>query len=285
MIAALAAGATAGLGVAVIAVGLRPPRTPLAQVLDGLRRPVPASPVGRARAYQLAAAPARWLGLPRPQVRLDLASVQKDPTQHLAEQTLAVLVGGLVIPITAKLAGFSGQIPLWLALIGGAAGFRWADASLRTQARQRREQLRHTLAVLLTLLSISLARGAGVEQALGEASSICSGWAADRLRHVLGAARVLRRPPWRDLGALGDDTGVAELSELAASMSLAGSEGARIRASLTARAAAMRQAATAQTETEAEKTSSRMSVPLLLLGMAYLIFLLYPPIASIGKAL
>ncbi|GIH16100.1 type II secretion system F family protein [Rugosimonospora africana] len=285
MIAALAAGATFGLGVSAIAYGLRPPRPPLARVLDGLRRPTPARPAGRARAYEAVAVPARWLGLPRPRVALDLATMQKDPTQHLAEQTLAVLVGALIIPLAAAAAGLSGQVPLWLALFGGAVGFRWADTQLRQQAQRRRDQLRHTLAMLLTLLTISLARGAGVEQALGESSSVCTGPAADRLRQVLSAARIMRRPPWQDLGELGEATGVVELAELAAAMGLAGTEGARIRASLAARAAAMRQAATARAETEADKASSRMSVPLLLLGLAYLIFLLYPPIASIGSSL
>jgi tight adherence protein C len=138
---------------------------------------------------------------------------------------------------------------------------------------------------MLNLLSISLARGAGVEQALDEASDICTGWAADRLRHVLASARALRQPPWQALGQLGEDTAVSELTELAAAMSLAGAEGARVRASLTARASAMRAATTTEAETEAEKASSRMSAPLLLLGFAYLIFLLYPPIVGITENL
>ena len=181
--------------------------------------------------------------------------------------------------------GFSGQVPLWLAVFGGVVGFRWADASLHGQAERRRAQLRHTLAVMLNLLSISLARGAGVEQALDEGSRICTGWAANRLRQVLTSARALRQPPWQALGRLGEDTGVTELAELAAAMSLAGTEGARVRASLAARAAAMRSAATSEMETEAEKASSRMSMPLLVLGIAYLIFLLYPPIVGITESL
>jgi Flp pilus assembly protein TadB len=253
--------------------------------LDTLRRPPLPEPTGRNRAYTLLAAPARRLGLPRERVRLDLATLQKDTAQHLTEQTAATLFGALIIPFAATMLGFHGQIPLWLAVLGGAVGFRWADAQLHDQAEARRAQLRHTLSVLLTLLTISLARGAGVEQALSESTGVCTGWAADRLRQVLATARVLRQPPWQALGELGDDTGVAELTELAAAMALAGTEGARVRASLSARAAAMRQAATAETETEAEKASSRMSLPLLVLGFGYLIFLLYPPIVNITTSL
>ncbi len=285
MMQVLLTGGGVGLGLALVAYGLHPPRLPLVQVLDTLRSPPQPQPAGRSRAYTLVAAPARRLGLPRAQVRLDLATLGKDTAQHLAEQTAATLFGALVIPVAAARLGFSGQIPLWLAILGAALGFRWADANLHSQAEQRRAQLRHTLAVLLNLLTISLARGAGVEQALSEASGICTGWAADRLRHVLATARLLRQPPWQALGELGDETGVAELSELAAAMALAGTEGARVRASLSARAAAMRQAATAQMETDAECASSRMSVPLLVLGIAYLIFLLYPPLVGITQSL
>ena len=285
MIGELAAGAGAGLGLALVVYGLRPPRPALAQVLEVLRRPPSSPPTGRQRLYHALAAPARRLGLPRTRIREDLAVVDKDPAQHLAEQSVAVLFGALIIPATAASVGFGGQVPLWLAILGGAIGFRWADASLHAQAERRRAQLRHTLALMLNLLSISLARGAGVEQAVDEASDICTGWAADRLRQVLASARVLRQPPWQALGQLGEDTAVSELTELAAAMSLAGTEGARVRASLTARAAAMRAAATTEMETEAEKASSRMSAPLLVLGFAYLIFLLYPPIVGITESL
>lgn len=285
MMRALIAGGGVGLGLAVLLYGLRPPRPALAQVLETLRQPPAPVPTGRNRAYTILAAPARRLGLPRARVREDLATLQRDTSQHLAEQTAATLFGALVVPVAAAMVGFGGQVPLWLAIFGAAVGFRWADTRLHAAAEQRRAQIRHTLAVMLNLLSISLARGAGVEQALDEASSICTGWAADRLRQVLTTARVLRQPPWQALGQFGDDTGVTELTELAAAMALAGTEGARVRASLSARAAAMRQAATAEMETEAERASSRMSVPLLVLGIAYLIFLLYPPLVGITQSL
>jgi Flp pilus assembly protein TadB len=285
MMPALLCGGGLGAGLAVLAYGLHPPRPRLAQVLDTLRSSPTPAPVGRRRAYTAVAGPARRLGLPRAPVRRDLATLGKDAAQHLAEQTAATLFGALVVPAAAATFGVRGQIPLWLAILGATLGFRWADAALHARAQQRRAQLRHVLAVLLNLLTISLSRGAGVEQALTEAAGICTGWAAERLRQALGTARLLRQPPWQALGSLGEDTGVTELSELAAAMALAGTEGARVRASLSARAAAMRQAATAQLETDAEQASSRMSLPLLVLGMAYLIFLLYPPLVAISSSL
>jgi tight adherence protein C len=285
MIGEIATGAGAGLGLAILGYGLRPPQPALAELLATLRRPPAPPSSGRRQLYQLIATPARRLGLPRRQVREDLAILDKDPAQHLAEQSFAVLLGALIIPIAAAAVGFSGQVPLWLAILGGATGFRWADTSLHKRAEHRRTQLRHTLTTLLDLLAIALARGAGVEQALDEAATICTGWAADRLRQALASAQMLRQPPWQTLRRLGDDTGVSELAELGAATALAGTEGARVRTTLTARATAIRAAATSQMETEAEKASSRMSAPLLLLGFAYLTFLLYPPIVGITENL
>jgi tight adherence protein C len=285
MIGALVTGAGAGLGLALMGYGLYPPQPSLTHALAAVRRTPQPAPTGRQRAYRLLAAPLARIGLPRPRVQADLTLLQRDPTQHLAEQAAATLLGALVIPIGATVVGVSGQLPLWMALIGGVVGFRWTDVNLHTQADRRRDQLRRTLSALLDLLSISLAGGSGLEQALNDAASISTGWAADRLRHVLATARLLRHSPWQALGQLGTDTAVTELEELAASMNLAGTEGARVRTSLAARAAALRAAATTEMETNAEKTGERMSMPLVVLGVAYLIFLLYPPLAGISNAI
>ena len=53
------------------------------------------------------------------------------------------------------------------------------------------------------------------------------------------AAHLTRRPPWQTIGDLGEATGVTALQELSAALSLAGSEGARIKATLSARSAAL----------------------------------------------
>jgi Flp pilus assembly protein TadB len=203
------------------------------------------------------------------------------PAEHLAEQTALTLVAGAGLPLALVVLGVRGQAPAWVAVVAAAAGWWTAEASLHARAERARDELRHTLSIMLSLLSISLARGAGIEQALDEATSVCSGPAAGRITDAIASARVLRRPPWEPLGRLGRDTGVTELEELAASMALAGTDGARIRASLTARAAAIRTAATARAHATAEKATSRMALPLLGLGMAYLVFLLYPALASL----
>jgi tight adherence protein C len=189
------------------------------------------------------------------------------------------------VPFAAALFGLGGPLPVWTAALGAAVGWRWADSNLHAQAERRRSELRHALSVLLTLLTISLARGAGVEQALHEATDITTGWAAHRIRTVLDTAALLRQQPWRALGQFGTDTDTPAVADLAASLGLAASEGAHVQGSLAARASAMRGAATTEMETAAEQASSRMVLPLLVLGVSYLVFLLYPPLSSLSSAL
>ncbi|MFF5198879.1 type II secretion system F family protein [Micromonospora parva] len=282
---ALLLGAGTGTGLTLVLLGLRPNRPALVDVLDGLRRPAPPPMTARQRRYQVLGAPLVRLGLPTARTRTDLAVLQKDVPTFLAEQAAAIGLGVLALPVLAALWGVGGLVPLWLAGLGGLIGYRWAVTRAHAQAERRRAQLRHTLSVMLDLVTISLAGGAGVEQALDDAASVCTGWAADQLRAALRTARLTRQPPWRPLGQLGLDTGVNELAELAATMQLAGAEGARVRASLAARASGMRARTTAEMESAARSAGVRMSLPVMLIAVGYGLFLLYPAIAAIRTGL
>ncbi|MCZ7537378.1 MAG: hypothetical protein M5T61_16690 [Acidimicrobiia bacterium] len=74
---------------------------------------------------------------------------------------------------------------------------------------------------------------------------------------------------------------MTELAELAASVSLAGSHGARIRASLAAKADTLRGHQIAETEAAAEAATERMTVPVAVLLFGFLVFIAYPAIAQI----
>ena len=80
---------------------------------------------------------------------------------------------------------------------------------------------------------------------------------------------------------LAERLGVNELAELAASVSLAGSHGARIRASLAAKADTLRGHQIAETEASAEAATERMTVPVAVLLFGFLVFIAYPAIAQI----
>ncbi|MEU2610658.1 type II secretion system F family protein [Micromonospora sp. NPDC007271] len=282
----LACGLLAGLGLVLAASGLLPARPSLTQALDALRRTPAAPDVPAPARARLLAAPLRALGLPRQWMRADLAVLERPVAIHLADQTLAVLAG-LVLPPAAMAVlatggvTFADGMPLWASLAGAAGGWWLAESTVHAEAQRRRDELRYALSAVLDLVVISLAGGAGLEQALDDACADTHGWAAQRLRRAVDTARLLRVPPWQALGQLGEDTGVVELHELAATMSLAGTEGARIRDSLTIRAATLRAHQAAALEARANAATERMSMPVMLLAAAYMLFLLYPAVTAV----
>ena len=91
------------------------------------------------------------------------------------------------------------------------------------------------------LVVLSLAGGVGIEGALQSAAAASSDWTSVRIRRALALAQDSGEPSWSAIGRLGGEyLGVPELTELAATIRLAGTEGARVRRSLSARASALR---------------------------------------------
>lgn len=301
MILALACGAGVGGGVWLIVRGLYPPPPSLAQALAQLKRvpdPAPvltewsqagesqggfAARLGRPAADALTRSGAGWL-IPA-SLRRDLAVLGRSPQRHLAEKVTLALVGLLFAPAVAALLFLGGArlplgVPLWASLIFMVAGFVLPDLGIHADASRRRRDFRHALSSFLDLVVVALA-GGGVETALADAASVGSGWAFAYLRRALDHARLARETPWAALGRLGSELGVGELSELAASVSLAGTEGAKVRASLAAKATSLRTHELAEAETADQAATERMSLPVVLLFAGFLVFLGYPAVERV----
>jgi Flp pilus assembly protein TadB len=219
-------------------------------------------------------------------VRNDLTVTGRSVDVHLAEKTTLALFGLLLVPAASALAALGGiavplVVPLWGSLVFAIVGFYVPDLGIHAEAQARRRDFRHALGAFLDLVVIALAGGGGVETALADASSIGNGWAFAQLRHALDIARLARQPPWHALGRLGADLGVPELGELAASVSLAGTEGAKVRASLGAKAASLRTHELADAESAAQAATERMSLPVVVLFAGFLAFIGYPAIGHV----
>ena len=312
MTIALACGAGIGFGLLLVIRGLFPPRVPLAVAFDRLHgtnhRGVGPHGVGHGRGHLGDFSPqapavgfAACIGHPLARhlvtlpllsrrVRSDLAVLGRSPEQHLAERITLALFGFLIVPAFAGVLLLGGAdlgwtLPLWTAIVFAAGGFFAPDLGVHSEAATRRADFRHALGSFLDLVVISLAGGAGVEGALSEAAAVGHGWAFARLRRALDESRLTRTAPWGPLGRLGEALGVAELSELAATVSLAGAEGAKVRASLGAKAASIRAHALADAQAKAEAMSERMSLPVVVLFAGFLLFVGYPALANVLKGL
>ena len=113
------------------------------------------------------------------------------------------------------------------------------------------------------------------------AGEIGDGWAFWRIRDALANARISGQTPWQALGVLGEEVQVNELKDLAAALSLVADDGAKVRESLTARAASLRRRQLTDLEGQAGERSQSMLVAQMVLVMGFLVFLVYPVIPAL----
>ncbi|TQS27438.1 type II secretion system protein [Microbispora sp. KK1-11] len=332
MIATVLCGAVLGLGLFLLVRALFPPRPGLTarlaaldQARDGKGVPLapliaPEEDVSEFR-RMLGLRLARFYaarGWEARSVKADLALLGKSFEGFLATKLLLGVSGLLAFPLLVGwLAlmgwGVSVQVPLWSALVVCVIFFLLPDAQIRRDAAVRRRDFRHAVGAFLDLVSMNLAGGRGVPEALmmavavgspvttpgalngtvngaanGAASAVATGaangagpapdsnWAMERIREALANARIVGITPWQALGQLGDEINVDELRDLSAALGLVADDGAKVRASLTARAATLRRRELAEVEGKAGERSQSMLVAQLLLCAGFVIFLSYP---------
>ncbi|GAA4898329.1 type II secretion system F family protein [Streptomonospora salina] len=295
MLGLLMAGAVIGTGALVLAWGLRRPS--LAERLHttsasapgatGPSRPAGASEPALVRWGRHGAPLLAALGLPTRRIRRDLAATEREIQQYLAEKAVAA-VAAVAAPLilgTALTALGTGLPPVAVVLGGlccGLACWMAPDAAVRANAATRRAELAAATSVLADLVVIALAGGAGVTGALSRAAAASPTRAFVRIRLALHSAALGRVPAWRALGELAETTGVQELGEIAASLRIAGTDGARVRASLAAKAAALRARESAAAEARAQAATERMSLPVMLLIAGFLLLIGYPALAAVA---
>lgn len=286
---AMAVGATVGAGLLLAARGLiAPPPPRLERRLADLYEPPPLDAGSQlqdrwsASALRLVSATTGDL---RP-LRRDLAVSGMTIERHaVAKLTFAVAGAGLPVVVAAlwRVAGITvplGGVAL-LAVVGAAAGFFLPDLLLARRAAQRRRDFRYALSLFLDLVVIVLAGGGGVETALYDSANAGSGWSFSELRRALNAARLQRSSPWAALSRLGNDLGSAELIELASSVELAGTSGARVRESLRAKAISARDHELAEAEAEALAASERMGAPMVAMFVGLILLIGYPAMVTV----
>lgn len=299
MTAAVLVGLGFGAGLLLVISSVRPTPVPLGRALADLdRRPPASSPHDHTvEAVPLAT---RLLGQPllrtdpgrrvTDRVADDLRLLGITPAEHLVQCALCALIGLAWAPALTALMASSGAsvpitLPLWCSVALAPAGFLYPSLSLRARAAARRRTFRHALSAFLDIVAVSLAGGRGVESALHDAAEAGQGWPFVEIRRALMQARLFGVAPWDGLGRLGAELGIAELSELAASAALAGSEGARVRASLTAKAKAMRQRSLTDVEGAAQAANERMSLPVMLLMLGFVALLGFPAFMQVIQGL
>jgi Flp pilus assembly protein TadB len=219
-------------------------------------------------------------------IRADLAILDRSVEQFLATKLLLAALGVVFGPFVFAAFLVVGlhlapTVPLWLALLFGAAFFLLPDLEVRNQAADKRRDFRRVLGAYLDLVAMNLAGGRGLPEALMSAADVSDGWALRRIRDALTDARVTGVSQWNALSHLGDELDVDELKDLGAALALVAEDGAKVRESLTARAETMRHRELSEIEGAAGAKSQSMLVAQMLLCAGFMVFLLYPAMARV----
>jgi tight adherence protein C len=223
----------------------------------------------------------RWILLQAP-----LAITGTTPEQLIGRAILGVGAALIVPPLLWALAAGAGLslsllAPFVVAVVLVPAAVFLPFAMLLENAKQRRRHFRIVIGTYVDLVVLSLAGGVGIEGALVAAAEVSPDWATRRISKALALARDTGEPAWDALQVLGVELGVVELVELAATLQRAGTEGARVRQSLSARAVSLRRHEQAEAESAANATTERLFLPGALLLLGFLVFIGYPAVHRI----
>jgi tight adherence protein C len=283
-----------GLWIVASAVWAAPRRLRVAldDLNTGRARPMFVSAAGYQQSLSLSMG--RWLvkrlkatTLADEQTASDLELVGRPLEVYAGSVALTTVFGALLGPILWALAATAGTrlpvvVPVWGLLFGAAVGWFLPRLLLRTEAAEARVNFRHALGAYLDVLVLLLAAQEGPESAMDLAAQAGQGPAFAELRRAVWQARLAGDAVWDTLDDLGRRLRITELREVAAAGSLAGESGAAVRQSLTAKARSLRQAALADAETTARKRSQALFGPLVLMGLGFVIFLVYPMLTNLS---
>jgi tight adherence protein C len=216
----------------------------------------------------------------------DLAVTGGTVEQYVGKTTSLALVGFLG-PLV--ILGFFNTIGLGLPVVSGpAAGVVLAIGmvvvtrhELIDRAEKKRAEFRRTLSIYLDLVAMSMQAGRGHAEALPASAAIGTGWAFTHLQDAIDGARFSGITPWHALGQLGDRFGIRELTDLDAALTLANEDGAKVRATLVARAETLRSERVADAEAAAAQATESMRFALIVMVFAFLIYELYPSVARL----
>jgi tight adherence protein C len=297
MLLVIAAACLFAGGLWLVASAVWPAPRRLANALETLNapwrgRPTFVSAVGYERSCSLSVG--RWLvkrmkstTLTDAQTRSDLELVGRPLEVYAGSVALTSIFGALLGPALWAVAALAEVrlpfvVPIWAMLFGAVVGWFLPRALLRAEAEEARTNFRHALGAYLDVLVLLLAAHEGPESAMDQAAQAGDGPAFAELRRAVWQARLAGEPVWETLDDLGRRLRITELCEVAAAGSLAGESGAAVRRSLTAKARSLRQAALAEAETVARKRSQALFGPLVLMGLGFVVFLIYPMLTNLS---
>jgi tight adherence protein C len=276
-------GAVVAFGVLILWRGVHPVKPSLVELIAASSKPLRAAPVGLWP--QMLAFAARTSDVDS--LSADLAVLGRTPAQFAAAR-VQLCLSLAIIPVVVSVAigtltGGALNVPVTLiGVLGGAAvAVALSRATLASEAAGRRRRFCEELAAYLDLVAQLVAGGAGIDEALWRAARSTNTPGLVMVRDTIASARVRRRSEWAELGDLAIRARLPELAELVTAIELASSDGARVRASLQAKAKSLRSASASEQLAAANRASEYMGGPLIAMLLAFLAVVLAPALAQV----
>lgn len=289
---ALAAGATVGLGLALLVWRFAPTHPDLVDTLDrlapenSLLRPSLA-PIGSSRdrlgLWLMRHLPALgWIKVPQ----RELALLRMPLHRYYGEKATYALLGLLVPPVTTAVLLIVGvrlpiAIPLIASVVLAAAMSFIPNYNVTTDAADARDEFTRALGAYIDLVALERSAGAAPRQALEYAAEVGDSWVFRRIGEELARSRWSGATPWEALTNLADELNLPDLADLSDIMRLSGDEGAAVYQTLRARSAALRIAILNTELAKANAAGERMSMPVAILALIFLVILGAPAVLRV----
>jgi tight adherence protein C len=209
----------------------------------------------------------------------DLAITMTSPELFAGSLVTSTMMGALLgafATIPPTLAGF--RVPAVVSVVvfvaGCGVGAMFPAVSVRSDAAVQRRDFVHALSAYLDCLILLLASGLGPDAAMQQAAQQGHGPAFDLLQRAASRSRLGTATVWQSYKDLADEIAVPQLAEIASAGLLAGEQGAAIRDSLTAKARSMRAMSLAAEAADGHRRSNTMYAPIVLIALAFIIFVM-----------
>ncbi len=218
----------------------------------------------------------------------DLAVLDRTIEQYAVQRLL--LVTSLAV-MAVSFAGVTSAVgalqwnPLGVLTFAGLAagfGFVMARLAVASQAAERRRAFAVELTQYLDVVVLQVAASSGIDEALRRAAAGSTSPGITQIRRALDRARTRNEAAWDSLHALAERIRVPELDELVSTVRLGDDRGARIKATLAAKADALRATQNADELARNEQASERMGIPVVAMFFGFLLLTIAPLLSQLS---
>ncbi|NKS56232.1 hypothetical protein GS504_01210 [Rhodococcus hoagii] len=225
----------------------------------------------------------KWLKIPV----TDLDLLRRSVPEFLGDKVLAAAVGLGLIPLLMAILALGGTtlpftVPAFPSIALAAALFMVPDIGVRKSAVSAREEFGRALTSYIDLVALCRNNGIGTTQSLERAAVVADTWVFQRIAWELDQSVLSGESPWDALTKMSIRLDLPDLTTLADSMRMTGDHGASVYATLREQSKSMRNALLAKDQGEAGSATQKLSVPLALLTLVFLVMMTYPAVAGLA---